>query len=173
MEICMNVLITIAQVFYFTPLWVWGLAAFLFWLGLSQTKARVIAVWRVFLVPVVFAVWGAWGLYLHGANALLPWLLALVPAAALGLRSTCLFQFDPAHQRVSMAGSWYPMARIMAIFWGHYILRASAAVNADASHTLMWLDGLVSGASTGYFVGYGWAFWQVLRREKGVAGTFA
>jgi hypothetical protein len=169
----MNALITIAQVFYFTPLWVWGLAAYLVWLGLSQTKVRVISVWRVFLVPIVFAVWGAWGLYLHGASALMPWLLALLPTAILGLRSACQFQYDPLHQRVSMPGSWYAMARIMAIFWGHYILRASAAVNPDASHSLMWLDALVSGASTGYFVGYAWAFWQALGRQKSVLGVFA
>lgn len=111
-----------------TPVWVWGLASGLAWLGLSQVRDRRTALARVAVMPVAmlgFAVWGmvsafgstqlaeVLGLWLASASAMFALVTALTPGSG-GAR------YDAASRRFDVPGSWVPLALILGIFLFKY-----------------------------------------------------
>jgi len=70
-----------------TPIWVWLLLAFLVTRGIAAMKPGETSLQKLAIVPVLFAVWGAWSIsHRFGAslNAWGEWLAGIGTGAALG-----------------------------------------------------------------------------------------
>lgn len=152
-----------------TPAWVYALFAVLFALGLVSLRTRTVQVWRLLVAPAVFIVWGVYGLLLRfDGAALLPlyWAGAAAAASALAWYGTNLdsMEPDPAHGRVRMEGSLFPMARNMVLFFAKYALGIAIGFAILDRQVLYALDVAVSGVSVGYFAGWLLRFRQRYRR---------
>lgn len=154
----------IAQILSGTPLWVYGLFAFLTQRGLRRLQPGVSSLGKVLLMPGVFIVWGLIGLFQRGiAEAITPWLAGLVAGVALSAFERLTLQVDPQRRLVYQAGSVLPLVRILAIFVGHYVLNVAAAMHPAEHAMYMSWDAVVSGASAGYFAGWALKFWRAYR----------
>ncbi|MEP7043083.1 MAG: DUF6622 family protein [Dokdonella sp.] len=147
----------IVEILHHTPVWVFALFAYLVWIGLSRLQPCVRDVRRVYIVPVVFIVWGLSGLMQRadvlphaGSN----WLFGAALGALLGLLLQQRMQVDHVRGRVLQPASVVPLMRNLAIFGSHYLLNVAAALNPRSSGDILSWDVFVSGLGAGYFIGW-------------------
>lgn len=167
----MSDLVTILQ---HTPVWVYVLFAVLLALGLVSLRTRTVKLWRPLVAPIVFIIWGIYGLAVRlDASALLPlyWAGAAAIAAALAWYGTDLgtTEPDPASGQVRIMGSAFPLVRNMTLFFSKYAIGVAIAQTAFDLQTLYALDVAVSGISLGYFTGWLLRFAQRYRQSQTVS----
>ena len=115
------------QIITHTPLWVFGLFCILLFLGIVQTKERVVGFKRILLVAIFiltlsfYGTVSAFGLQLQ---PILFWTLGLglviLLSSFLSKPNKIVFLKDRNSFRVS--GSWFPMFLIMSIFFLKYVV---------------------------------------------------
>jgi hypothetical protein len=147
----------IFEILRHTPVWVYALFAYLSWVGLKRLQPSVRDVRRVYVVPVVFIVWGLSGLaqrvdVLPHAGGY--WFIGAALGAAFGLMLQQRMQVDRLRRRVLQPPSIVPLLRNLAIFGSHYLLNVAAAIHPRESADYMGWDVIVSGLSAGYFIGW-------------------
>jgi hypothetical protein len=120
------------QILSHTPLYVWAILAFLVYRGLAAARTRELAPRALFIVPVVML-----GLSLHGivsafgadGGALLAWLAGMLLVAPPALRwSGARIGPSGAAGKVRVAGSWSPLAAMLATFAVKYAVAVSMAL---------------------------------------------
>jgi hypothetical protein len=147
-----------------TPLWVFGLFVLLVWLGISQTRTRVVTLPRLALLPLVML-----GLSLSGVAsafgthplALGSWAAALaaLTLASLGLPATRGVSYSRAERTFTVPGSWLPVALMMAIFFTKYAVAVALARRPELRAAL----GFAAAACAVYGVFSGLFFARALR----------
>jgi hypothetical protein len=152
-----------------TPTWVFVLFVILLALGLISLRTRTVKVWRLLVAPIVFIIWGVYGLWLRlDVAGLLPvyWASAAAIAALFAWYGTNLDTMapDPAQGRVRIEGSTFPLVRNMALFFAKYAIGIAIAQAVLDLQTLYALDVAISGVSLGYFVGWLLRFGQRYRQ---------
>ncbi len=141
-----------------TPLYVWALLAFLLWIGLRQSRPRLVQVWQIVVPAVVMSLYGFYGTgaaYHWNVLALGAWtlgalsgLVLLAPAGAAARAATR----DPKSGLYWLPGSFWPLAVFLTIFTVKYALGVTAAMAPHMlSHPLVMmlacgLLGLCAGA---------------------------
>lgn len=150
-----------------TPLWVYGLFAYLMWLGARSLKPGRVPVRKVAILPAIFIIWGLSGLFGRPLPAELLaflWLAGFAGGCALGLLS------GPRLDRVEQPGgiihfpaSTAPLLRNLVIFGAHYTLNVMMALRPEQTPALIQASVAVSGASAGYFAGWGIVLWRRYR----------
>jgi hypothetical protein len=153
-----------------TPAWVYALFAILLALGVVSLRTRMVKVWRPLMAPMVFILWGIYGLAVRlDGSGLLPlyWAGAAATAAFLAWYGTDLdtMEPDPAQGRVRIKGSAFPLIRNMVLFFAKYTVAVAIAYAAFDRQVLYALDVAVSGVSVGYFAGWTLRFGQRYRRH--------
>lgn len=160
----------IAQILSGTPLWVYGMFAFLTQRGLRRLKPGVSSLGKVLLMPAVFIAWGLVGLFERGiAQAIEAWLAGMVVGGASSLFERLSLRVDPQRRLVEQPGSVLPLVRVLAIFLAHYVLNVAAAMHPSQRALYMGWDTVVSGAGAGYFAGWALKFWRAYRTAPRVA----
>lgn len=147
----------IFEILRHTPVWVYLLFAYLVWMGLKRLQPSVRDVRRVYIVPVVFIVWGLAGLVQRAdqlPHAGWSWLIGAAFGVALGLLLRQRIEVDRLRGRVLQPASVVPLLRNVAIFGSHYLLNVAAAIHPRDSAVYMAWDVIVSGVSAGYFIGW-------------------
>jgi uncharacterized membrane protein len=162
---------TLMQIVAGTPMWVWGLAAGLLALGLSQVRSREVGLPRTALTPLAMVGLAAWGLYdafghpagAPAAAAFAPVLVAWFAAAALPflfvLRRPlpAATRYHAATRSFFVPGSWLPMALIAGIFATKYVVGVLLVLHpqlrADAAFALC--VAVLYGLFNGVFAGRG------------------
>jgi hypothetical protein len=148
---------TLPQILSGTPIWVFALLAYLIWMGAQRLKPGVRSLARIWITPAIFIIWGLQGLFQRPGDfseVLLRWAVGAVLGAALGLAFGVPMKADRTRRLVLLPGSVLPLARILLIFGAHYVLRVAAAIHPEMSATYLNWDVYVSGAGTGYFMGW-------------------
>lgn len=138
MELLRN-LITIVQIFRHTPLWVWGLLVALVVLGYLQTKTRLVSKQRVVIVPAAMLALSLNGIAsTFGLNLLL---IGLWTSVTLGVVAANLFlrlprgvTYPATADRISVPGSWMPLAFMMLIFFTKYTVAVKLALSPELRH---------------------------------------
>lgn len=167
-------MLNLITILHHTPTWVYVLFAVLLALGLISLRTRTVKVWRLLVAPVVFIVWGVYGLLLRlDTPGLLPlyWASAAAIAALFAWYGTNLdtMEPDPAQRQVRIGGSAFPLMRNMALFFAKYAIGIAIAYAVLDAQTLYALDVIISGISLGYFAGWLLRFTQRYRQAKAVA----
>jgi hypothetical protein len=137
-----------------TPVWAYLLLAWLVWTGLSRLREGNVSIYRVVIVPMIFAGWGIAGLAQRAADGSGPWLLAALTGLAIGGAGGSRLQIDARLRRVLRPASAMPLLRNVSIFLAHYALHVAAAIEPARRTSLMWADAAVSGLCAGYFIGW-------------------
>ncbi|MBZ0090898.1 MAG: hypothetical protein K8F27_01545 [Sulfuricellaceae bacterium] len=139
-----------------TPAWVFALFFALFALGYRQSKPRRLSPAGLFALPVAmlgYSLYGTWSSFGIGLGSLLPWGGGILGAALLG-RLLTPPPASPATEdgKIAVAGSWLPLALMMAIFFSRYALAVVLARHGPlgagslaAGLASLWF-GLLSGA---------------------------
>lgn len=149
-----------------TPVWVFALLVFLVWQGNQSLRPRTQPIWRPFILPVVFCLMGLSRLMLarKGWEPVVAWIAAAGVFAALALyRGPRLLSIDRQNGRVTFPGSVVPLIRNITVFLLQYAVAVIGAMKLDTTAAVAILGHAVSGASAGYFSGWGLA---LLRRYR-------
>jgi hypothetical protein len=140
------------------PWWVFPLLALLVWRGWQASKSRTMPLGAIFIGPAIFIGWGVVNLV---TRALVVPSLAAVWFATAALGALLAFttvrpavQADRTKGLVRLPGSWWPLARYLAIFCAKFVLAAWSAIAPAMRPELAYWDVGVSGLSAGYFIGW-------------------
>ncbi len=143
-----------------TPLWVYALFAFLVFRGIKAMRPGVGPLWRLAIIPAVFAAWGLHDLATQigfGPETLGGWGAALVTGGAFGwlLTRHTSVAADKERGWIGLPGSAMTLVVILAIFAVNYTLGVVAAMSPDAMATPAFriVDIAISGLGTGIFAG--------------------
>jgi hypothetical protein len=163
------------QIFLNTPRWVWVLLLALLWLGLSQTLTRRVTLRRITLTPLAMtalSLFGVVGVFGAGA-ALLVWLLvAALSATWLARRALpAATRWDPATRRISLPGSWAPLALILGIFLTKYFVGVVTAMQPALVGDAVFALGFSAlyGAFSGVFLARAVRLWRLATRPDKAA----
>lgn len=162
------------------PVWVYAVFALLVLLGYRQSRDRDVSPMLMIGLAVAMAAWSAFGVVSGlGASALvlLAWAKGMTLSATVGRRWLAPrdITFDSNTGRVSVPGSWIPLALMMTIFVTKFGLGVAAGIGAPmtAAHGLAPLVALVLGLASGGFTARAIAVMQVMRAAKGEPGIGA
>ena len=123
----------ILQILQRTPPWVFVLFAVLLVLGVLQSRPRAMGRTRVAMMPAIFLPLSLWGV----SNAFGPeplafgaWLVAVGAAVLLNrhFRVPRQVSYAPDTRLFRVAGSWVPLAMMMAIFFTRYAIAVASAM---------------------------------------------
>jgi hypothetical protein len=158
------------QILQNAPAWVWGLLAALVALGLLQCRDRALSLARGILTPMAMVGLSLFGLgSTFGAQPLpgVAWLegLAIGAIFALATRLWAGIGWQPAERRLTVPGSWLPLALILAIFATRFVVGAALAMQPAYRVDPLFgtLVGLACGSLSGIFLGRGLAMWNAAR----------
>lgn len=151
------------QIVTHVPVWVWVILAVLIVLGTRQSRPQQVTRKRLLVLPLVWLVFGAWGVQRgfgqasSAGVAILAWaggLLASVGAlVATGWPGKA--RFEPADGLYRVPGSWLPLGVMLAIFCARFAVGMALAVQPGLAHSAMFAAAasLSFGLLSGFFVG--------------------
>lgn len=123
----------ILQILERTPPWVFVLFIVLLVLGAVQSRPRDIGRARVLLMPAIFlplSFWGVWSAFGPDALAYAAWFLGVGAAVLINghARVPRQVSYAPETRLFHVAGSWIPLAMMMAIFFARYAIAVAMAM---------------------------------------------
>ena len=113
-----------------TPVWVWFLFAFVFYLAWQRSRDRVVQLWRLLIFPVLMGLVALSGLVGAGLAALPGILVGLVIGGTAGW----LMEREGATKRLAdgrlwLRGEWWSLVQVVLIVAFRYTTSVIAAVN--------------------------------------------
>lgn len=166
---------TMTAILQHTPSWVWVLLAFLVFRGVQSMRGGTTKIYRLAIVPVIFTLWGLYGLitqptmnWLACSAWLAGVLLGLASGFAMARRSA--MTADRIHGTITLPGSPVPLMLMLLIFIVKFWLGFALATHAtppDSPYPI--LAALVSGLVAGIFVGRFSAYVQAIRHQDSVS----
>ncbi|MEN5095343.1 DUF6622 family protein [Stenotrophomonas sp. TWI1409] len=160
-----------------TPIWVWLLLAFLVTRGMAAMKPGETSLQKLAIVPVLFAVWGAWSIsHRFGASltAWGEWLAGIGTGAALGwlLLGHVKLTLDGATGTLWRNADYSVLPLLLLAFLVKYGFEVAFAVSppliANAGASAAYL--LLSGGFTGLFIGKYCRYLASLRLDAAAKG---
>ena len=146
----------ILQILQRTPPWVFVLFVVLLILGALQSRPREVGRARVALMPAVFlplSLWGVWSAFGPEPFAFGAWLAAVGAAVLINgyARVPRQVSYAPDTRLFHVAGSWIPLAMMMAIFFTRYVIAVSMAMQPSLKTMPLFAAGV--GAAYGLMSG--------------------
>lgn len=156
------------QILTHTPLWVFPLFAYLVWLGIKAMQPRTVTIWRSLIVPAVFIVWGLSRLFSSRdvAAPLAAWLGAAAALLVVGLLTARPLDLDHTTGEIKHPGSVVPLIRNITVFALQYSVAVIAAVDPHDATTAAIVGRIISGGTTGYFLGRAVALLRQYFRQR-------
>jgi hypothetical protein len=149
----------ILQILQRTPPWVFVLFAVLLILGALQSRPRELGRARVALMPAIFlplSLWGVWNAFGPEALAFGTWLAGVGTAVLINryARAPRQVAYAPQTRRFHVAGSWTPLAMMMAIFFTRYAIAVATAIQPalKTAPAFVGAVGLAYGLMSGSFL---------------------
>jgi hypothetical protein len=131
-----------------TPLWVWALLAYSLYVGWRMTRDRILAPWRVFIMPAIAAAFALANLLTDGATPTA--LSGFAAGGALGATAgVAIARRRPARLRddgrLAVPGDWLPLALLIGIFAVRYARGVAIAIDPQiAADPLSVFAGMVA-----------------------------
>ena len=157
----------ILEILTHTPIWVFVLFAIIVSMGAKRLSDGERDVRRVCLVPILFILFGLLRLSnQEDSGSISAWLVAACAGLVIGSLARPVMRNLAGNFRVLLAGSAWPLVRIVVIFVAHYSQTVAAVLSFDHRVAFMRLDAAVSGMAARYFAGLLWRFVQAFRVAK-------
>ena len=161
----------ILQILKNTPPWVFGLFFVLLWYGWLQSRTRSIGIGRLALLPLIMiALSLAAVATTFGANPAVLAAWASGVALAAGLLQTLVppafFAAPAAGRRLTLHGSWLPLALMMVIFFTRYAVTVLMVFNPPLRQSAPFAAGiaLLYGFTSGLFLARALLAWRASRQ---------
>jgi len=149
----------LSQIISHTPTWVFVVFFALLVLGFKQSKPRAVKVKTVFILPLAMTLFSLFGVYsVYGITllSLVLWCFGLVLALMLGLKFAYpkLVSYSALNNKLSIPGSWAPLALMMAIFFTKYFMGFAVARDLPIINDMIFiaLISMLYGAFSGTFL---------------------
>ena len=142
-----------------TPWWVFLIFALVTWMGIKALRTRVVALHKLAVAPVIFAVWGVSSLFQFlgpTPTVLTIFGIAVLVGAAIGWALSRLVSVRPVGgNQVEISGSPLTLILILIIFVSKYAIGFMVATNPQAAQSLGFVvfDAGVTGVVIGIFLG--------------------
>ncbi|KXI27270.1 hypothetical protein AX660_21300 [Paraglaciecola hydrolytica] len=125
-------MLPVSQIISHTPTWVFVVFFALLTLGFMQSKQRKVRVKTIFILPlamVLFSLFGVYSVFGLSLVTLALWVLGLVLALMLGLKLAYpkVVSYSLKNNKLTIPGSWTPLALMMAIFFTKYFMGFAVA----------------------------------------------
>lgn len=150
------------QIISHTPLYVWPLLGYLFWIGWRSKKTRTAPFGPLMILPVAISLWSMLPIVIrHESIELICWMVSESIGIGLGFLTvrTLNLRFDKEKNLIEIAGNWTPLILLMSIFALRYFLGASYGLHPELRGNLTFLGleslaNILSGMFTGRLLGY-------------------
>jgi len=149
----------ILEILKHTPLWVYGLFAFLVYLGVMQSRTRTFSPARLAILPaamLAFSLYGVLSVFGASAPALVAWAVGLAAcvAAIVALGVPRGATWSEETRTFIVPGSWLPLGIMMAIFFTRYAINVGIALDPSVKQAAGFMPAvaLTYGVSSGYFL---------------------
>lgn len=155
----MNVINIIAEIISGTPFYVWILLIFLLKRGLNSAKDGEISFPKMFIVPLIFMVWGLEKLFTGFSYLNIAMILYIIFMCLGLLISYFLYsryrKLYIKNNSLYKTGTYLPLIFIIVNFFVKYILNVALSINPSLYSTLYFsaLYSLLCGFSVGLFIG--------------------
>jgi hypothetical protein len=164
----------ILQIFERTPPWVFVLFAVLVVLGALQRRTRELGWFRVAILPAAFlllSLWGVWNAFGPAPLAFACWLAAVCASVLLNryARLPRQVSYSSRTRQFRVAGSWLPLAMMMAIFFTRYAIAVATAMQPGLKSMPEFAAavGFAYGLMSGAFLARALRILQFAHREAG------
>lgn len=154
-ELVMNMQMII-KILEGTPSWVFGILAYLLWIGYLATKTRKVYIPRLLILPALLLSLRLRRLFIAGASAtwfflLIFLLVGILAGWCTAYRQKCVI--DKEKMAVTIPGSWTTMFFILTIFVVRYYCGYNMAVYPEFAQYYATIDISVAAAISGVSLG--------------------
>ena len=140
-----------------TPWWVFPLFAYLIWVGIGALKPQVVSLKKMFILPLVFLIWGIWGLIgsFDGYKDILIWIIFTVIGYFVGWGIYQIYRIraDKKKLLIKLPGTRFVLVFIILIFATRYFFGYYQATHLEMSPLIHAVNLVFSGMITGIFIG--------------------
>ncbi|MBP2645648.1 MAG: hypothetical protein H6Q75_1088 [Firmicutes bacterium] len=147
-----------------TPWWVFILLGYLILVGISALQTRIIPLYKIFTIPLLFIFWAVYTL-LHTTSdntVIISWATTLLLGGLAGFYH--IFRLDIKVDRknfcIQIPGSWHTLVIMQLIFSSKYYFSYDQAVHPQHAKLLIYMlcmfsiGGLLTGFLQGRLIGY-------------------
>jgi uncharacterized protein YneF (UPF0154 family) len=155
-----NTVSSLASIVSGTPLWVWGILAYLLYVGIKSTKDHVVSLPKLFIIPLIM-IGMKYKLFLHsGILIISTYILSLLLGVIIGffLNKSLSFKFIKDVSAIILPGSYYTIMILLSFFSVKYIFGYLSVVAPGLATKYFVIENFLSGIFTGYFFGRAFAF---------------
>ncbi|HAT2608589.1 TPA: hypothetical protein I8235_001550 [Kluyvera intermedia] len=152
---------TIFGIISHTPFWVWILFFFLILRGYAALLAREMNISQLFILPLLFLIWGVWGLK-EAFNFNVASLMGMSIGLAFGIlagwqlwKNQPRLKNKPHSEKIIRAGTPLTLIFIIIAFVSKYCLLVWLSLHPEAHHAAQFgaLFGVITGLVDGVFWG--------------------
>ena len=145
-----------------TPVWVWFLFVYLVHRGITSLRPREVSVGRLLIVPMLFFIWGIYGITttvtLTGLTLTLVIAFFMIGVLGLLLVNRAFInqaKYNPNTMMITLPGQPISLLLILFAFISHYVFSAFVAVEPQIVNSAPFITVfcILSGISTGSFWG--------------------
>jgi hypothetical protein len=156
-----------------TPWWVYFLFFYLLYKGVQALHPRVIFLPKLFILPLIFIIWGLYSIVSFKLNSMVDvslWLLTMFGGAFWGLRmtKTMSIQADKKEHLISLPGSKRTLILSIMVFATRYFFAYIYAIYPESRQNwiVIGLDLIASGVITGFLCGMSIGYWRRFQRSE-------
>lgn len=136
-----------------TPLYAWGILAYLVFIGIKATKRRTFQPMKLFIMPIIFI--GINYKLIPLADNLGTYIFSLVTGCltgfTIGLKTPIKIYQDL--KLIELPGNYYTISLLLLFFVIKYTIGYFKATDPSMFGLYLYIDSLISGLISGYFYG--------------------
>lgn len=149
-----------------TPTHAWMILAILIWTGINATKELTISIPRLFIIPALLTMMKL-KVFLHsGPSIMLSYTIALALSSFYSFRTKPPAKFSKDKWSVTLPGSYKTLVVLLIFFAVKYTFGFMKSNNAELYSSLIYLDMLLSGIFSGFFLGRATFFLSNIKKKK-------
>ena len=140
-----------------TPWWVYVLFFYLLFIGIKALKPHVFSLKKIFILPLIFAVWSIWQLIAKYQSFfdIVIWatFIFIGYIAGWGLTQHLKIRADKKKLLIAVPGSYLTLILILVIFGTRYFFGYYYATHQETGPMIHMANLIAKGLITGMFVG--------------------
>lgn len=146
---------TLLITFFKTPVWVWGILAYLIFVGLLARKPRTISIYRLFIMPTIFLVM-KFPIFFSGdpmgsAVYAVDLLIGIFLGYSVGSRSK--IGIDAVNKTIIWPGNNWLLVLLLSFFTVKYVCGFMLAINPASAAIFLLVELAVTGLFSGFMTG--------------------
>lgn len=149
--------ITIGEIIKGTPYWAWLFLAYFIYVGIQALKERVVSIFRLSLMPILFILWSIFSLYSKTTFSLILYPFIWIIGMIFGriFMDKFAITIDKHSKLIRLPGSIIPLILSSSFFFIKYCLGVSYALYPEFSANLLvtGFDAIASGLFSGFSFG--------------------